>query len=341
MSAGTAVLLLALIPPPADPSLAIFAYGGLLGEDWEVRGFRGQEEVPDDVAARAEFVVVPPPLAVDARLLARAHRLRLIQVPGHGFDHINLTDARGAGVPVATVVSSGAETHTVAEMTMVLAGAASRRLPEADRFVREGGWGNLLMLQRGIGELAHKTIGIVGFGRIGRAVARRARAFDMRVVYSNSARARADIEAESGAEFRQLDPLLRESDVVTLHVPLTPRTRGLIDARALSIMKRDAVLVNTARGPLLDAAALAAALRAGRIRAAAIDVFDPEPPRGDNPLLTAPNCILSPHMAGVTGESVMRIVSAALENCKRVARGEIPHDVIDTAECESDAVSGR
>ncbi|MFQ5665557.1 MAG: NAD(P)-dependent oxidoreductase [Candidatus Binatia bacterium] len=321
------VLLVALIPPPSDPSLGSAFYGSLLGEGWTVKGFRGQDDIPDDVAAQVEFVVAPPPAAIDARLITRAPKLRLIQVPGHGVDHIHIEHARAAGVPVATVASSGAEAHTVAEMTILLAGVASRRIIDGDGLVRAGGWGNLGMLQHGVFELAGKTLGIVGFGGIGREVAKRARAFDMRVVYNNAARLEVATEAQLDVEFRDLDALLCESDIVSLHLPLTPQTRGLIGERKLSLMKRQAVLVNTARGALVDAAALAAALRAGRIGAAAIDVFDPEPPPADNPLRQAPNCVLSPHMAGVTAESVMRIVAAALDNCKRVARGEPPHDV--------------
>lgn len=322
------MLLIALIPPPSEPSLASFAYGGILGDGWTVQGFASQDEVPDDIAAEAEFVVAPPPCTVDARLIGRAPKLRLIQVPGHGFDHVNLEDAHAAGVPVATVASSGAETDTVAEMTILLAGVASRRIIEGDALVREGGWGNLGMLQRGVFELGGKTLGIVGLGRIGRAVATRARAFGMRVLYHNPVRLDPDVEAQLGAEPRALDGLLQESDIVSLHLPLTPSTRSLIDQRRLSLMKPHAVLVNTARGPLVDTAALAEALRAGRIRAAAIDVFDPEPPLPDNPLRDVPNCVLSPHMSGVTADSVMRIITAALENCRRMARGEPPHDVL-------------
>jgi phosphoglycerate dehydrogenase-like enzyme len=139
-------------------------------------------------------------------------------------------------------------------------------------------------------------------------------------------------EQALGVEYRELDALLAESDIVSLHVPLTPQTRGLIGPRALALMQPTAVLVNTARGPIVDAAALAGALRDGRLRAAAVDVFDAEPPRADDPLLQAPNCVFSPHVAGATAESVMRILAAALENCKRVARGEAPHDVIETDE---------
>lgn len=322
------MLVVALVPPGANPDLASVAYGGMLGEGWTVRAFNDQDEVPDDVAAEADFLIPAPPRTADTRLLKRMPKLRLIQVPGHGFDHVNLEDARSAGVPVATIASSGAEAHTVAEMAILLAGVAGRRIIEGDRFVREGKWGPLVMLQGGVFELAGKTLGIVGFGRIGREVAKRARAFDMRVLYHDVFRADVAVELDLGVTFTELDALLAESDVVSVHAPLTPATAGIIGERALSLMKPSAVLVNTSRGPLVDADALAKAVRDRRIRAAAIDVFDPEPPRPDNPLLGLESVVLSPHMAGVTAESLMRILAAALENCRRVARGEAPVDVV-------------
>jgi phosphoglycerate dehydrogenase-like enzyme len=322
------VLLIGIVPPPSDPALAAAAYGGLLGEGWEVRAYNALADVPDEVAREAEFLVAPPPVEVDARFFRRAPRLRLVQVPGHGFDHVRLADAAAAGVPVATIASSGAEAHTVAEMAILLAGAASRRILDGDRAVREGRWGSLEMLRLGVFELAGKTMGLVGLGRIGREVARRARAFDMRVVYHDVVRPPPEVERELGVEFRPLEALLAEADVVSLHAPLTPETRGLINDRTLGLMKPTAVLVNTARGPLVDAQALARALRERRIRAAAIDVFDPEPPPPDHPLAGLEGVVLSPHMAGVTAESIMRIMAAALENCRRVARGEPPLDVV-------------
>jgi phosphoglycerate dehydrogenase-like enzyme len=323
------MLVIAIVPPPSDPSLASVAYGGMLGEGWEVRGFNSIDDVPDDVAREAEFLVAPPGAGrVDAAFFARAAKLRFIQVPGHGFDHVDLADAAAAGVPVATVASSGAEAHTVAEMAILLAGVASRRVLQGHRAVLEGQWGALTMLQGGVFELAGKTIGLIGLGKIGREVAKRARGFDMRVIYTDVFRLPSEQEGEIGVEFRELDALLGESDIVSLHAPLTPETHGLINDRTLKLMKPNAVLVNTSRGPLVDAAALAAALREGTIRAAAVDVFDREPPARDNPLLGLDNVILSPHMAGVTGESIMRIIAAALQNVQRVARGEAPLDVV-------------
>src|SRR2546423_3986339 len=191
------------------------AYGGLLGESWTVHAFRDEGDVPDDVAADAEFVLAACPQQVRS-LFDRTPKLRLVQIPGHGFDHVDLDEASRAGVPVCTVASSGAESHTVAEMALLLAGVASRRILGGDAMVREGRWGTQEMLFGGGGvfELAGKTLGIVGFGRIGKELAKRARAFDMRVLYTDVVRA-----DDPGVEFRELDALLAESDVVSLHAP--------------------------------------------------------------------------------------------------------------------------
>jgi phosphoglycerate dehydrogenase-like enzyme len=321
------VKAIVLVQPPHDPAVAGPFFGHLLGDGWDVSGYASQDDVPDDVAARAEFVVAA--LApVGEALLRRAPKLRLVQAPSHGFEHIDLDAARAAGVPVATIASSGAEAHTVAEWAILTAGAASRRLVAGHDALRAGRFANVEQMQAGLFELAGKTIGIVGFGRIGREVAKRARAFDMQVVYADAARAPDDVEQQYGATFCALDELLARADVVTLHVPATASTNGLIGAREFDLMKREAVLVNTARGSVVDRGALVGALRSRRIRAAALDVFDPEPPAPDDPLLALDNVVLSPHLAGVTAESLLRILIAACENCRRVARGEQPHDVI-------------
>lgn len=314
--------------PPHDPNLVASLFGHLLGEGWEVAGYADQSEVPDEVAADAE-VIIPVLAPVDASLIKRCPSLRLIQVPGHGYEHVSVADARAAGVPVATVASSGAEAHTVAEWAILLAGAASRRLVEGHEALRSGEWATARLIQAGVFELAGKTLGIVGLGRIGREVAKRARAFDMRLIYFDPIRPGPGVEQEFGVEYRELEQLLAEADVVTIHVPLTGTTRHLIGEREIGLMKPQAILVNTARGALVDAGALAAALREGRLRAAALDVWDPEPPGSDHPLVGLEDVVMSPHMAGVTAESVMRIFQAAAANCNRMARGEEPLDVVE------------
>jgi phosphoglycerate dehydrogenase-like enzyme len=312
---------------PREPDLAALFFGGLLGEGWSVRAFLTPADVPDDLAARAE-VIIAAITPVDASLIGRCGALRLIQVPGHGFEHVDVSAAHTAGVPVCTVQSSGAEAHTVAEWAILAAGALSRRMIEGHNTLSGGTYANMALLQQGVFELAHKTIGIIGLGRIGREVAKRARAFDMTVWYFDALRPSPKEEEDMGVTFVELDDLLARADIVTIHVPATSKTRGLIGARELAMMSGNAILVNTARGDIVDHDALVDALRSGSIRGAALDVFTPEPPPPDDALLSLSNVLVSPHMAGVTGESVMRIMAAAAENCKRLQRGEELVDVL-------------
>jgi phosphoglycerate dehydrogenase-like enzyme len=316
-----------LVASPHDPAVAEPFFGYLLGDGWTVRGFSSQDDVPDDVAGEAEFVIAALS-PTGAPLIGRAPKLRLIQVPGHGYDHVDVPAARAAGVPVATVASSGAEAHTVAEWAILMAGAASRRLVQGHNALARGEFATMTLMQAGVFELAGKTIGIVGLGRIGREVVKRARAFDMHVIYHDAFRLRPEDEDDLGIAYRELDALLGEADVITIHVPSMPSTRGLIGKREIELCKREAIIVNTARGDVVDHDALVDALRSSRIRAAAIDVFEREPPPPDDPLLTIADVTLSPHMAGVTAESLLRILQAAAANCNRMARGEEPHDVI-------------
>ena len=315
-----------LIRPPYDPVVAGPFFGHLLGDGWKVDAYQAQEDVPDDVAAAAD-VIIAPLAPVDGSLLKRCPSLKLIQVPGHGYENVSLEDARAAGVPVATIASSGAEAHTVAEWTILMAGAVSRRLVMGHAMLARGVFGNVDVMQAGSFELAGKTIGIVGLGRIGREVAKRARGFDMTVVYHDAVR--APDEESLGASYRSLNELLAESDFVTLHVPALESTNGLIGARELSLMKHEAILINTSRGPVVNHNALVEALSSGRIRGAALDVFDPEPPPANDPLLALGNVVLSPHMAGVTAESLLRILMAAAANCNRLASGEALLDLVN------------
>ena len=173
-------------------------------------------------------------------------------------------------------------------------------------------------------ELAGKTVGLVGFGRIGREVARRARAFDATIIYHDLMRASASVEAELGATYVSRDDLLCRADVVSLHVPLTAETWGMIGERELRLMRADAVLINTARGALLDEQALVRALAEEWIAGAGLDVFAQEPPSADSPLLTFPNVVLTPHVAAGTRDAYRTKMQAVFSNIQRVARGEAP-----------------
>ncbi|HPB27424.1 MAG TPA: D-glycerate dehydrogenase [Acidobacteriota bacterium] len=248
---------------------------------------------------------------IDAALIDAAPDLQIIANVGVGFNNIDWAHARERGIAVTN--TPGALTEATADLTLALLLAAARRVVEADRFVRDGrfaGWDLELLL--GL-ELNGATLGIVGLGRIGQAVARRARGFGMRIVYHNRSAVDPAVEAALEARRLPLDELLRAADVVSLHCPLGPATRHLIDARALAAMKPGAILINTARGPVVDEAALVDALRAGRLRAAGLDVYEGEPAVHPG-LLALDNVVLLPHIGSATETARRAIVQMAVDN---------------------------
>ena len=254
--------------------------------------------------------------------LAAATRLRLVQLMSVGYDTLDLEAARAAGVPVA--VNGGANAIAVAEHAIMLMLATMKRLAELNDAVHAGEWRSGPSGELRLFELWHSTVGIIGMGRIGQQVARRLNGWDSRLLYFDPQPLPEETAAALGVEYRPLDELLRESDVVSVHVPLSAQTRHLIDARALSSKTRSAILVNTARGGLVDEVALAAALEAGTILGAGLDVLSSEPPPPDHPLLSAPNAILTPHVAGPTWQSWPRRFENCFANIARVAGGEEP-----------------
>lgn len=250
--------------------------------------------------ADAEALVVRTHTTVTRRVIEAGRRLRVIARGGVGLDNIDLAAARERGIPV--VYTPAASTHAVADFTIGLILALQRRIGWFDQEIRTGDFAALRSRDPGCPELRHQTLGIIGMGRIGSQVARRAAAgFGMEVIYN-------DIRPVGPFPFPAVsatrDQVLASADVVSLHVPLTPLTRGMLDRQALSRMKRDACLINTSRGPVVVASDLAEALRERRIAAAAIDVFDPEPPPPDHPLRSAPNCLLTPHVASRSREGL-------------------------------------
>ena len=264
---------------------------------------------------------------VDDELLDDAGpNLKVVSNFAVGYDNIDVAACARRGVLVGN--TPGVLTETTADLAWALMLAAMRRLPEGDRYVRAGSWrtwGPQLLMG---GDVHGATLGIVGFGRIGQAVARRAAGFGMTVLYSTRTRAPAAVEAALGVRRVDLDELLAVSDIVSLHCPLVPETRGLIDAAALARMKPMAVLVNTSRGPVIDQAALAVALRTGAIAAAALDVTDPEPIAPDDPLLSLDNCLVVPHIASASRATRGRMASMAAANLIAGVRGEpLPNQV--------------
>ncbi len=250
---------------------------------------------------------------VDEELLEAAGTgLRVVSNYAVGVDNIDLAACAARGVAVGN--TPGALTETSADLAFALILAAARRLPEGDRLVRGGGWRTwdpLLLLGR---DVHGATLGIIGFGRIGQAVARRAAGFGMTVVYHNRNAVPAEIERALGAERVPLEELLERSDFVSLNVSLSPETRHLIDRANLARMKPTAILVNTSRGPVVDQAALYEALRDGVIAGAALDVTDPEPMAADDPLLTLDRCLVVPHIASGTVATRGRMAAMAAAN---------------------------
>jgi glyoxylate reductase len=273
-------------------------------------------------AAAADALVCLLTDHIDAALLNAAPRLRAIANVAVGYDNIDVAEATARGIPVGN--TPGVLTETTADLAFALILACARRIVEADRFVRDGRWRtwdpSLLL-----GYDVHgATLGVVGFGKIGQAVARRARGFDMRVLYANP----SAVDTAVNVEHVDLDTLLGRSDFVSLHVPLTASTTKMIGERELRLMKRTAILVNTARGGVVDQAALVRALEEGVIAGAGLDVAEVEPIPAGNALLRAPNVTLLPHIASASHATRERMAAMAIDNCLAALRGErMPHCV--------------
>ena len=262
---------------------------------------------------------------VNEELLRAAPKLRISSNVAVGFDNIY--------VPACTkreVVSTntpGVLDDTTADFAWTLLMAVARRLVEADALARSGNWNGWDLDQLVGTDVWGKTLGIVGFGRIGRAVARRASGFQMKVIYTDAVRATAEVEKELHAEYRDMDTLLAESDFISVHTPLLPETRGLFNADKFSRMKRTAYLINTSRGPVVDEAALVAALESGKIAGAALDVFEKEPVI--HPGLRRSNVALAPHIASASLETRTKMACIAAENVIALLQGRRPANVLN------------
>jgi glyoxylate reductase len=259
--------------------------------------------------------------AVDQELLDACPGLRVVSNVAVGYNNVNVAACTRRGIVVTN--TPDVLTDTTADFAWTLLMATARRLVEADRYVREGRfkqWEYMLLLG---GDIHGKTLGVVGFGRIGRAMARRALGFGMRVLYQDAVAADAATERELNATRVDLGTLLRESDFVTLHTPLIPETRHLINAESLRTMKKTAYLINAARGPVVDEAALVEAIREQRIAGAGLDVFEEEPTVHPG-LIGLPNVVLAPHIASASQETRLKMATLAVENCLAVLEGKTP-----------------
>jgi len=268
--------------------------------------------------SREAAIILTNKVPLSAETLAQLPALRFIGVLATGHNIVDSAAARARGIPVSNVPAYG--THSVAQHVFALLLELTQRTGHHARTVHDGRWaaspdwcywdGSLL-------ELAGLTLGIVGAGRIGQAVGKIGEAFGMKVRYATRAAGRAALES-----------VLRESDVVSLHCPLTPDTRHLLNATTLGWMKPTAFLINTGRGPLIDEAALAAALRAGKLAGAGLDVLSTEPPAADNPLLAAPRCLITPHLAWATTAARRRLMNVTIENVRAFIAGT-PQNVVN------------
>jgi glyoxylate reductase len=269
------------------------------------------EEAEGPRGARAAGLFTYGHPEVGERLLERLPALRVISNFGVGVDHVDLAAAAARGIPVGN--TPGAVDGATADLTFAILLACARNVLSGDRYARSADFTRFdpsLFLGA---EVHGSTLGIVGMGRVGRGVARRARGFDMEVLYNNRRRD-PEGERETGASYASLEDLLSRSHFVTLNVPLTPDTRGLIGSRELALMRPDAILVNVARGGVVDHDALYRALAGGRIRGAALDVTEPEPLPRDHPLLRLENLVITPHLGSAAGRSRRRMAEMAARN---------------------------
>jgi glyoxylate reductase len=293
---------------------------------YDGEGAMPRDQLLAEAAGKAGVITLLTDRVDDEFLDAAGRQLKIVANYAVGFDNIDVDACTRHGV----LASNTPEvlTETTADTAFALMMAAARRIAEGDRFLRSRTawiWGPLMMLGQ---DVHHKTLGIVGFGRIGQALARRGRGFGMHVLYHDMYRPPAEAAAELGAEYRDLEDLLRESDFVSLHTNLTPQTRHLINAERLAIMKPTAVLVNTSRGPVIDEEALARALREGQIFAAGLDVFEREPSVHPD-LLACENAVLIPHLGSATVETRLAMANLAADNLFAALQNQRPPTLLN------------
>ena len=252
----------------------------------------------------------------------RLGKVKLIQLLSAGYDGIDLKKLKQLGIPLSN--NGGANSYAVAEHAIMFMLTVLRQAPDLHNLVKAGKFKSSRFGEEEIHELAGKTVGIVGAGMIGQTVARRLSGFEVNLLYYDPVKLAPEVSAKLNMKYCELDDLFRESDVVTLHAPNNESTHHMICERTLNLMKPHAIVLNTARGELIDEAALYQALKEKRIWAAGLDAFQKEPINPDNPLLTLPNVVLSPHSAGSTFESWYPRFGNAYANVQRVARGEPP-----------------
>ena len=283
----------------------------------------------------ADFLFAPASAGkISAELQKDLPTIQMIQTMGVGFDHIDLESSMKLGIPVANV--PGANASAVAEHTIGCLIVLQRRIIESDAALKSGNYASCrnILLRDGLQEIRNCNIGLIGFGNIARAVATVAHALGANVHYYSRKPLPPEIEKQYHVSFQSFNSLLSSNNVISVHVPLTEQTRGLIGSREISLMPVGTILINTARGEIIDIKALSEALEIGHLAGAALDTFTPEPPDPENPLfhLTPPSScrlLLTPHTAGVTLGSYRRMIDEALQNIQRVASGQSPRYIVN------------
>ncbi len=305
----------------------------------EALDFRFDEVLTDQAIISAcqgaDFFLVPAAYPdITSRILENIPSVRMIQTTGTGYNRVDIRSAARLGIPVAN--SPGQNVTTVAEFTLALLIALQRRLVVSDREIKAGQYSRARerFFTSGSSEVSEARIGIIGFGEIGRKVAQLALSLGASVSCYDVAQTPETLQNELGVAFKPLDELLRSCDVISVHVPLTDRTRGMVGSRELRLMPAGSLLINTSRGEVVDQKALAEALEAGHLGGAALDTVYPEPLPPDDPLLQlSPSArdrvLLTPHIAGMTRGAMHRMLSGAIENILRVASGQSPEHVVN------------
>ena len=302
----------------------------LLQESCDVEIWDSDDVVPRDVFLNAvtdkDAVLCLLTDRVDAETLNVAKNAKIFANMAVGFDNIDVAECTKRGIMASN--TPGVLTNTTADFAFTLLMAAARRIREGHEFVHAGKWetwGPLLLMGQ---DIHHATLGLIGVGRIGTEMARRGQGFSMRLLYNDVVR-REDLEQELGLEYADFDTVLKESDFVSLHVPYMPATHHLISTEQLAKMKQTAVLINTARGPIVDPEALYTALKSGEIWAAGLDVTDPEPIPMDDPLLTLDNCLIAPHIASASFNTRSDMSELAANNILAAIAGERPPTILN------------
>jgi phosphoglycerate dehydrogenase-like enzyme len=321
--------VLSLAPLPAEIVKFFIQQTSGVPEFEVVYGYEMSDEEMRNAVSEADVVLGDYTFKhkITADITAAARNLRLIQQPSVGYQHIDVEACTARGIRVAN--TAGANTISVAEHTIAWGLCLLKNMFHAHVSTKQGKWEQMNVKP---GEMKGKVWGLVGFGRIGQVVAERLKPFELsRVIYYDIRRPELSVEKDLGAEYCDLNTVLSQSDIISLHAPLTEDTRNMINEEAFSIMKQSSYLINVARAELVDEQALADAVRNGKIAGAGIDVFSEEPISEGNPLLAVDSdrLLLSPHVAGVTDEAAGRIINMATLNIARVLKGEEPESLVN------------